>query len=88
MPANKLSFLCVAFNVTLSIISFLAGYFDGNIFRVLSIGILFLPPIVTFCGVLLGIGAIVLKEPFIKSITAIGLNIVFIFAYNYVFTNF
>lgn len=54
----------------------------------LAIGIFFMPPLVTYCGILLGIGAIVLKESFIKSITAIGLNIAYIFAYYYVFANF
>ncbi|RIJ63758.1 hypothetical protein [Rummeliibacillus sp. POC4] len=88
MPVYKLSFLCVVFNVTFSIISFLAAYFDGIIFQTLSIGIFFLPPMVTFCGALLGIGAIVLKESFIKSITAIGLNIAYIFANYYVLLNF
>ncbi|MGE7186994.1 hypothetical protein ACQKKK_24415 [Peribacillus sp. NPDC006672] len=88
MTVYKMSFLCVAFNIMLSIMSFLASNFDVFLFRILSIGIFFLPQMVTFCGVLLGIGAIVLKEPFIKSIIAIALNIAYIFAYYYVFTNF
>jgi hypothetical protein len=87
LPANKMSFICVAVNIAISIMSIFANYFGGVFVRNLSIGIFFLPPMVTFCGVLLGIGAIVLREPFIKSIIAIALNIAYIFAYYNVFTN-
>ncbi|RFU69309.1 hypothetical protein D0463_02765 [Bacillus sp. V59.32b] len=86
MPVYKMSLFCVAFNITFSIMSFLTNNFDVIFLRNLSIGIFFLP-MVTFCGVLLGIGAIVLKENFIKSIISIALNIAYIFAYYYVLEN-
>lgn len=31
LPANKMSFFCVAFNITISMISILANYFGGVI---------------------------------------------------------
>ncbi|MCB5238567.1 hypothetical protein [Niallia circulans] len=80
MPANKLSYICVAisfigtlsFNI-ISTIHFLADLFGLFFFLMIVVS-----PIVSFIGILLGIGAIVLKEPFLKCITAIILNFVFL----------
>ncbi|WP_428909934.1 hypothetical protein [Niallia sp. Krafla_26] len=85
MPVYQMSLYCVGFNLILSVLSFFAVYFDGVLARTVSMGIWFLPPMVTFSGVLLGIGALVLKEPFIRSILAIALNIAYILVYYTIF---
>ena len=78
-----MSFICLAFNITISIISIFAyNFFDGIILVLLSIIILFLP-LVSLSGTFLGIGAVVLREPLMKSITSIILNVAYVFAYFY-----
>ena len=57
------------------------NFLDDSIVMISGMSMLFLPPIVTLIGVLLGIGAIVLRESLIKSIIAIVLNIIYIFTY-------
>jgi len=70
MYANNLSFSCIAFNIALLILAFTP---------VTYINVLFLlSPMFAFCGVLLGIGAIVLKESFLKSVLAIVLNMAYV----------
>jgi hypothetical protein len=76
LPANKLSYICVAINI-IAILSFyivLTIHFIADLFEPFFLLLIVIYPMVSFIGILLGIGAIVLKEPFLKCITAIILN--------------
>ncbi len=80
MPANKLSFICVAINIIGILCFYITStfHFLADLFGILILLMIGATPIVSFIGILLGIGAIVLKEPFLKCITAIILNFVFL----------
>lgn len=87
MPANKLSFICVAINIIGILCFYIAStfHFLADLFGILILLMIGATPIVSFIGILLGIGAIVLKEPFLKCITAIILNFVFLLMFFNVF---
>ena len=85
---NKMSYICVAINLVSNILFFLIGDLGGTVSLLIVLSNLILPFLLSFTGVLLGIGAIVLKESIIQSIIAIALNIIYICMYNYVLSNF
>ncbi|MCA1041560.1 hypothetical protein LCM00_18745 [Bacillus infantis] len=85
---TRLSFLCVAINLISNILFFLIGSLGGFFTMLLTLSNLVLPGFLSFTGVLLGIGALVLKEPIIKSLLAIAANIGYVLVFFSVFKNF
>ena len=75
MAIYKMSSICATFNLAFILSSFAVMYFDAGILAgVFIMGMMF-SPLVTVAGILLGIVALVLKEPYKKSVIAIVLNI-------------
>jgi hypothetical protein len=88
MALNRMSYMCVAINLTSNILFFLIGDAGGFFTMLLTISNLTLPVFLSFTGVLLGIGALVLKEPVIKSLLAIAANIGYVLIFFSVIKNF
>lgn len=70
MPASNIAFICIALNLALNILAFTPIIY-------INFGFVLIP-FFSFCGALLGKGAIVLREPLLKSILAIVLNIAYL----------
>ncbi|MCA1035842.1 MULTISPECIES: hypothetical protein [Bacillus] len=85
---TRLSLLCVAINLISNILFFLIGDWGGFFTMLLTLSNLVLPMFLSFTGVLLGIGALVLKEPIIKSLLAIAANIGYVLIFFSVIKNF
>lgn len=88
MSTYNLSLLCAAFNFGILLLSAIAIALNVHfISSILFIGFT-LTPIITFTGVLLGIGALVLKEAFLKCLYAIALNLSFFLLLLFILANF
>ena len=75
MAIYKMSYICAVFNVVFLLSSFAVMYFETSILAgVFILGMMF-SPLVSVAGILLGIVALALKEPYKKSVIAIVLNI-------------
>ncbi|MGM0790054.1 hypothetical protein FZD47_17315 [Bacillus infantis] len=85
---TRLSLLCVAINLISNILFFLIRNWGGFFTMLLTLSNLVLPMFLSFTGVLLGIGALVLKEPIIKSLLAIAANIGYVLIFFSVIKNF
>lgn len=70
LPASNIAFICIALNLALNILAFTPIIYINYGFVLI--------PFFSFCGALLGIGAIVLREPLLKSILAIVLNVAYL----------
>lgn len=81
---NKMSFICVSFNLVSNIMLFVIDNRGGTVSQLVVLSNLIVPFLLSFTGVLFGIGAIVLKESFFKSIIATVLNMIYIFVHGYV----
>ena len=77
MVAYKMSYVCAAFNITALLSSLALLSFKTDILAGLFVIGMVFSPLVTVAGILLGIVALILKEPFKKSLIALALNIAF-----------
>ncbi|KGR84466.1 hypothetical protein [Lysinibacillus odysseyi] len=77
MAVYKMSCMCAAFNIIVLISYFALIVIEAGVLAgIVLLGIIFFP-LVTFAGIMLGIGALVLKEPRMKSLIAVAVNSVY-----------